>query len=315
MGISYQRFGTRIAQFRAFFQLHWNPALPLRGESMLTLVPYEEKHLCALARLPRGEGNPASLRRDLTDSARHGGAQVVVAMDDEPRGVAGWVSFGVETAGIVYGAPVLAGSEEAARLLLEHLVERARSLGARQLRVSRFPGEVAKEAALQDLGFVPLLDMISVERDSQGLPEVSMPESLSRVSFEDIDWERFAQAFNAGFAEVPNAPPVQAAVKREDWEELDREASQVWQDPSGRYVAWIGVRPDGHVDEVGIDEALRGRRIAVALYRLAGEVMAARGVTRLSALLASTNAATLRLHERLGFREAARRTVFALAIA
>ncbi|HNX30103.1 MAG TPA: GNAT family N-acetyltransferase [Holophaga sp.] len=282
---------------------------------MLSLVPYEEKHLEALARLFPASGDPASLWRDLNDSARGRGSQVVVAVDDAPRGVAGWVGLGVAAQGILYGAPVLAASEAAARLLLGHLAERARALGARQLRVSRFPGEAAKETALLDLGFAPLLDMIQVARASRGLPEVPVPAFLGRVPFEEIDWDRFARVFNTCFAGVPNAPPVDGAAKREAWEGLDREASQVWRDSPGRYAAWIGVCPDGHVDEVGVDESLRGRRIAAALYRLAGESAASRGVASLSALLASTNPATLRLHERLGFREAGRRTVFALAIA
>lgn len=282
---------------------------------MLMLAPFEEKSLPALALLQPEGAAPGSLCRELTDVARGGGRQVVVAVEDgRACGVAGWVCFGLEAEGILYGVPVLAGSPEAAGLLLGHLVERARTLGARQLRVSRCVGEDAKAAALAGLGFLPLLDMISMERPSGGLPEVPMPPSLSRVPFGAIDWPRFAAAFNTAFAEVPNSPPLSAALKRLEWEELDPEASQLWQDATGRYVAWIGVDPAGYVGEVGVDESLRGRGIALALYRIAGEVLVARGVSRLTTLLASTNTATLRLHEKLGFTESTRRTVFALEV-
>lgn len=280
---------------------------------MLTLVPFHERQLPFLVPLlPEGQ-DQASLRQDLKDFARGGGTQVVVVMDgDRVCGAAGWVAIGVAVEGIVYGGPVLAGSQEAARLLLEHLIGTARELGAHQLRVSRFPGEEAKGKAMEELGFLPLLDLITVARSSSGLPSAAMPEHLARVPLQAVHWSRFAQASNRVFEGVPNAPPVDAEQLRHEWEAMDPEASQLWQDEAGNYLAWIGVQPDGYVDAVGVETSLRGRGVAMALYRLAAETLAARAVLRLHALVASTNQATLRLHEKLGFRESTRRTVFTL---
>lgn len=281
---------------------------------MLTLAPYDANCLPFLHALRPAE--PDSLAHDLTDAARGFGSQVIVAMEDAvPCGVAGWVTFGVEAEGILYGVPVLARTEAAAKLLLCHVIEQARALGARQVRVSHFPGEDAKAEALSGLGFKPLLDMLSMERSSRDLPAVPLPSGLEQVPFEAIDWARFAALFNTVFAEVPNAPPLDAEAKRQEWAIMDREASSLWQDASGQYRAWIGVHPDGYVDEIGVDASLRGQNIAVALYRRVAEVLVPRGVSRLTTLLASTNLATLRLHEKLGFQEYSRRTVHALELA
>ena len=280
---------------------------------MLILTPFHEDQLRFLVPLlPKGQ-DQASLRQDLTDFARGGGTQVVVVMDgDRVGGAAGWVTFGVAAEGILYGGPVLAGSQEAARLLLEHLIGTARELGAQQLRVSLFPREEAKAKAMEELGFLALLDLITVARSSSGLPLAAMPERLVRVPFQAVDWSRFAKASNAVFEGVPNAPPVNAEQLRQEWEAMDPEASQLWQDEAGNYMAWSGVHPDGYVDAIGVEASLRGRGVGVALYHLAAETLAARAVPRLHALVASTNQATLRLHEKLGFREFTRRTVFTL---
>jgi L-amino acid N-acyltransferase YncA len=277
------------------------------------LIPYDANRLSAVADLLPEEQTLESLGRDLVDAARAQGRQVVMAQEEGVlTGVAGWVAFGVETEGIVYGAPVLARTEASAVRLLERLIHEAKALGARQLRVSLLPEQTAKARALAQTGFHPLLDMISVERPSHDLPPVPMPGDLREVPFEEVDWERFTQLFNTVFAEVPNAPPVDTATKREEWDAVDREASSIWIDAEGRYVAWIGVLPGGHIDDVGVDASLRGRSIAPALYARIGGILAAKGILRLEAMLASTNTATLRLHEKLGFREFARRTVFGL---
>lgn len=282
----------------------------------LTLIPYDARLLEPLKDLlPKGQ-DLGSLRRDLTDPARGHGRQVVLATRDGMAcGVAGWVALGVETAGIVYGSPVLAHTEAAARLLLERLVQEARNHGAHQLRVSLLPGEIPKGEALRCAGFRALLDMIDVERSSRDLPAAALPAGLRPVPRERVDWDRFAAVYNRVFAEVPNAPPLEAEDKRDEWEDLDPDASGIWEDGAGCYVAWIAVHRDGHVDEVGVEESLRGQGVAPALYHSAGAIMAAKGVPRLQAMLASTNTATLRLHEKLGFRETARRTVFALDLA
>ncbi|HWQ09954.1 MAG TPA: GNAT family N-acetyltransferase [Holophaga sp.] len=282
---------------------------------MLTLGPYDPVHLDALAALRPQGASPNALHHELTDLARGRGAQVRIAFDDgRPCGVAGWVTLGIGATGTMYGAPVLAGTEAAARALLACLVDVSSRLGARQLRVSCFPDEAPKADALRTLGFSPRLDLIGVARPSAGLPEASVPPFLRPIPIEQVDWDHFAEAFNTVFAEVPNAPPVGAEMRRQDWEAMDREASGVWLDEEGRYAAWIGVHPDGEVDEVGVLADLRGHGIARALYRAAGESLAARGAARLEALLASTNAATLALHAGLGFRECTRRTVFELAL-
>ncbi len=288
----------------------------METDRKIELIPFTEEPLGALEDLVPDGQTLETLRRDLRDSARGQGRQVVMALEDgKPAGLAGWVALGVETEGIVYGSPVLARTEASASALLDRLAKEARALGALQLRVSLLPGEPAKAAALDRAGFRALLDLITVERSIQGLPDAEMPGDLVRMPLEDVDWEAFTQAFNRIFAEVPNAPPVDAATKREEWEAVDREASSIWVDPEGGYRAWISALPDGHIEDVGVDETLRGRGIAGALYRLAGEALRTRGVAKLEAILASTNAATLRLHEKLGFRPRTQRTVFALDLA
>jgi ribosomal protein S18 acetylase RimI-like enzyme len=280
---------------------------------MVTLISYHEKLIPWLAPLQPSGSDLESLRRDLNDSARGHGTQVVVAVEAGlPCGAAGWVSYGIETQGILYGAPVLAGTEEVACALLGHLVERARALGAHQLRVGHFPGEDAKARALEKSGFLPLLDLIGMERSSNAMPEARMPAHLRRVPLAEVDWDLFASIFNKVFADVPNAPPADGSIKREEWQEMDREASHLWADDSSRYVAWIGVDPNGYVEEIGVEDSLRGQGLAGALYRITGQTLAARGVLRLHTLLASTNAATLKLHEKLGFKEFTRRTVYVL---
>lgn len=285
-------------------------------ERKIEITPFEVGPLRALEDLvPEGQAL-TTLARDLRDGARGGGRQAVIALEGgTPAGVAGWVALGVETEGIVYGSPVLARTEPSATALLDHLAMEARALGARQLRVSLLEREEPKATALARSGFRPLLDMISVERPSDGLPVAPLPPELRFVPVERMDWDRFAEVYNRVFAEVPNAPPVDGAAKREEWEHADREASGLWEDAWGHYVAWIAVHPDGDVDEVGVDASFRGRGVAPALYRRAGEAMARAGVPRLRALLASTNTATLRLHAKLGFQEYARRTVFARDLA
>lgn len=288
----------------------------METDRKIKIIPFDEEPLGALSDLVPDGQTLETLRRDLRDSARGHGRQVVIALEDgRPAGVAGWVALGVETAGIVYGSPVLARTEPSAAALLDRLATEARIIGARQLRVSLLQREEAKAAALARSGFQPLLDMISVERPSVGLPEVPLPTGLRFVPAERMDWDRFAEVYNRVFAEVPNAPPVGGAAKREEWEHADREASGLWEDASDRYVAWIAVHPDGDIDEVGVDASLRGRGVAPALYRRAGEAMARAGVPSLRAMLASTNTATLRLHEKLGFQEYARRTVLVLDLA
>lgn len=288
----------------------------METEREIELIPFDEEPLGALKDLVPDGQTLATLRRDLRDGARGHGRQAVIALEHgKPAGVAGWVALGVETEGIVYGSPVLARTEPSAMALLDRLAAEARALDAHQFRVTLLPKEEAKKIALGRSGFHPLLDMITVERPSTGLPEAALPPELTYVPAEHMDWGRFAEVYNRVFAEVPNAPPVDGASKREEWGHADREASGLWEDAAGRYVAWIAVHPDGDVDEVGVDASLRGRGVAPALYHRAGEAMARSGVPRLRAMLASTNTATLRLHAKLGFQESARRTVFALDLA
>lgn len=282
---------------------------------MLTLLPFDKGYLPTLyGLLPEG-AEPHSLSSDLTDTARGHGSQVVVAVEGgQALGVAGWVTFGVAATGILYGTPLLANEKGVAVELAEHLLERARSLGARQLRISCVSGEAEKARALRECGFEHLFDLISMEC-THALPQSDMPSFLHSVPFEAIDWEAFARCYNRNFSQVPNAPPVESAIKQEEWLGLDPEASSLWSDETGRYVAWIGVDGQGYVDEIGVDDGLRGRGIAAALYGRAGTVLAKRGVKRLHTLLASTNTATLRLHDKLGFTEFARRQVFGRDVA
>ena len=69
------------------------------------------------------------------------------------------------------------------------------------------------------------------------------------------------------------------------------------------------------MDAVGVRSGWRGRNVAAALYRIAAAKLAANGCGELRALVAGSNVASMRLHQKLGFSEAeARWTVYEITL-
>jgi ribosomal protein S18 acetylase RimI-like enzyme len=143
-----------------------------------------------------------------------------------------------------------------------------------------------------------------------------LPAGLAPVAFDRIDWPRAAALSADCFRDVPNSPAVSAEMLAADWAEADWSASRLLQDASGAYQAYLIVTPDAAVDAVGLAPGWRGQGLADALYAEAAAALHRRGVSRMHALVASSNRASMRLHQRLGFTEPQPRgAVWELALA
>jgi len=274
------------------------------------------QHAQAGPRDPRW--STAELRASLFDHARdHGRRVVVAARRGAVAGCAGWV----EAPPMCFGAPVVAGDDEAAAALVAHVVGRARELGA-TLRISATPGEEAKRRALLGAGMTPIFDFITVSRPVRRGDGHPWSRAGRRVRWAELDAAAFADVHNDTFAGVPNATPLTADEMRAQLDEalVDRDATAAWASADG-YLAFVQVERDadehgrfGTLAAIGVRAAARGHGLAAAivddvLARIAAEVSEAR------ALIASTNAASLALFASRGFTERCRRTVFELAAA
>lgn len=269
----------------------------------------------------QGSGRPRlDLQSVLTDGARGQGRQVVVAWQNgQPVGCLGWVSLGLAEDGRLYGAPLIAQHEAAAEALLASLAHTGQALGASHLRVSSWSGEAAKRQALLQRGYQPLFEWVNFARPTHTplpLGGQDVLRALTPVDWPAIDWPRAAQLSADCFRDVPNSPAVGPEVLAEDWAEADWDCSALLQDSQGRYAAYVIVSPEGAVDAVGVAPPWRGRGVADALYARACAALAAKGRGQATALVASSNTASMRLHQRLGFTEwQVRGTVWECALA
>lgn len=256
-----------------------------------------------------GGRSAMDLRAVLTDSARGGGTQAAFAWHGErPVGCVGWVALGIEEDGRLYGSPLVALDAEVARSLIDLLDGVGRSLGATHLRISKWEGEAGKAKALADAGFERLFEWVTFSRETGGqdAAQVSLPpppHALQAVPPDHIDWARAARLYAECFRDVPNAPRVGSDVLAAEWRGADWVSSRLLQDAEGCYVAFLIVQAEGQVDVAGVDAAWRGRGLADWLYTHALAHLALQHVPRMTALVASSNAASMRLHQRLGFTE------------
>jgi ribosomal protein S18 acetylase RimI-like enzyme len=285
----------------------------LREADLAALLALQHAFTGAGPRWSEGE-----LRGQLFDAARGHGARVVVAARGEAiAGAAGWV----EAAPALYGAPVLAGDDEAAAALVAHLVARARAIGATHLRVSATDADAPKRRALAAAGAAPIFDFVTVVRPIRPGDGALYAGGLRRVPHAELDVAAFTEVSNQTFAGVPNSPPASTDEIRGQLDATlcDRAATAAWSDGE-RYVGFVHVTRDtddrgrfATVDAIGVRAELRGRGVAAALL---DDVIArvAADCGELRALIASTNTASLALFAARGCVERSRRTVYELRL-
>ncbi|QNM96035.1 GNAT family N-acetyltransferase [Chitinimonas koreensis] len=256
------------------------------------------------------------LADELGDAARGHGAQVRVAWrGGEPVGCVGWVLIGVEQDGCAYGSPLHAADQAAAAALIDVVKDAARTAGARELRITARRAETAKHAALAAAGFGVAFEFVWFGLAAPLQGSVDLPEGLREVPIAAVDWPRLHACYAECFRGVPNAPVPELAQMREEWSTADWQAGRVLADAAGDYQAFSLIER-GEVDAVGVRLGWRGRGVADVLYRIADRSLASRGLPPLRALVAGSNAASLRFHRKLGFAEVAPRwTTYALALA
>ena len=247
------------------------------------------------------------LAQELQDAARgHGKNAALAWRGEQPVGCAGWVTLGIAEDGCAYGSPVFAADLEVAAVLIAFVRKKAMAAGARRLRISTRVGESAKLAGLRQAGFIPLFEFVNFARMLPFTGTMALPVGLHRVGAGAIDWGKLHQCHADTFSGVPNSPIPDEATLREQWEAADMRASPIVVDDAGEYQAFALVT-DSAVDAVGVLKKRRVKGLAATLYHLAAIELAAQGKTEMSALVAATNAASMRLHQKLGFTEAAPR--------
>jgi ribosomal protein S18 acetylase RimI-like enzyme len=259
-------------------------------------------------------------RAELGDSARgHGKNTLVARRGGELVGVAGWVEFAA-AAGEFYGAPLVAADIDTARMLIDRLVARARQVGAAWIRIGAWPMDAIKRGALQAAGFEHAFDIVDLALELESAPprppDIGPLRALGPDEIDEIDAERFAALYNECFADVPNAPAIDAELARESWESelLWHEGSQVLVDDKGEYRAFLTMRIGGDIEVIGVSESMRRRGLARAMLERAISLAFDHNVRKLSSMCASSNPASLGLHRALGFIEVARVQMWQLAL-
>jgi ribosomal protein S18 acetylase RimI-like enzyme len=283
------------------------------------------------AAAPERAWSEDSIRAHLFDRAHAGGAHVALAVDPDGAvaGVAGWIAFAVAR-GDFYGAPLVAPRPQAAGLLSARLVDEANRAGAAWIRIGIHPDQEAERAALLAAGFRRAFDFVTVTRPLGEADRAAVPgpppaglrpvfpagprQPLSSLSPAQapphtIDLAAHVELHNACFAEVPNAPPIDLELAREEWEResLEPTASLALVDQSGRERGFVQALSGGEVEAIGVDPAFRGRAIGRWLLDRALAALARSGAAFASARIASTNSASLALFAAAGFTAAAAR--------
>lgn len=221
------------------------------------------------------------------------------------EGVAGWVRG---ENGEFFGSPVFCASEGAARALVARVLEEAK--GAQWVRVSAFPEESFKRAALEGRGFRPLFEFVEFETAPRPGPAPSVPVGLREFPLREAGVAEFRELMNASFAGVDNSLPLSESDASEVLTSGDNDPalSLGWRDAAGRLLAFIVVDKFGYVDSIGVSPAAQGKGYGSLLYSRV--LTLAAGKERLFTTVSSRNAGSLALHKRLGIPEVERRVVF-----
>jgi ribosomal protein S18 acetylase RimI-like enzyme len=256
-----------------------------------------------------------TLAHDLQSPGRaHGQNVAMIWRAEQVAGCVAWVTLGIAEDGCAYGSPLIAADVEVATALIGIVSEEVRAAGAQRLRISVRAGENAKREGLQRAGFGALFEFVNFSHALPLAAAPGLPAGLHAVASDAIDWDKLHACYAETFAGVPNSPIPAVAALREEWLAANPQASLVLADASGEYQAFALV--DGcSVEGVGVRHGWRGRGLAEQLYQLAAAQLAAQGKTEIQALVAAGNAASMRLHQKLGFSEYAPRwTVYELRL-
>lgn len=289
------------------------------------LTPLNEAHLEAVITLQHSlmpakkYWTMAEARSTLMDTVHRGGQNVLLAWDTETeklQGVGAWIIGGN---GESFGAPLLVATDAAAAALLAAIEQEARIAKAAWLRVIALISEVPKARTLEARGFRRTFDFVEFEINPGGVAssgkDGGYPDGLMRVAGADVDFKKYIEVGNLSFAGIDNALPLTEDEARDIWKnECDLELSQVVADGAGRYVGFTVVTSKGYIDSVGVHPDCQGRGIARALYQAVMRAAAKRGIERLHTVVSSNNVQSLRLHEKMGFRESERRQVWELGL-
>lgn len=279
---------------------------------MIELRGLSTDDLPALLALQHATSTPpwsaAMLEAQLLDPARDRGKNVVVAVRDGTIvGVAGWVEADREQ----FGSPVVAADREAADALVGKLVARARDRQAASLRIGCTTREAAKREALGAAGFRVVLEFMTLA--IAAAPRNGRIE-LAHVALDSVEPDVVKLLHDETFAGVDNAPPISIDEARDLQHRAWPDASGVWLD-DGEPAAFVIAMRDGdavEIAEVGVRTRWRRRGLARALVDRTIDVAATRGLREVHALIASTNAASLALHQAAGLRERDRRAMYQL---
>jgi len=277
---------------------------PFREELLDSLLLFHNEMAPA-----RRQTSLANLREELTDSARGKGSHVRLAYDEKGllAGFAGWVRG---EGGEFFGAPFKARNADSAAMLLRHLLKEAE--GAVWMRLSAFPEEIAKMAALKNAGFTPLFEFVEFECCPAKTKPVSLPAGVEDQSVIEMDPAEFARLHNASFAGVDSSLPFSAEQAREILASplLHPGFSRLWRSRDGQAIAFSLGHKDGHIEAIGISPDSQGKGIGSRLYERILARAAMEGTMRIYSTVSSRNEGSMRLHRRLNIPEVERRTVW-----
>lgn len=295
--------------------MRWRPA---RRDDCAALAAVSRRSVRGRAPLSEPE-----LFDQLFDAARGHGAHTHVLTDEEdrPRAALGWVSAGEQ----LFLSPLIAEEQRDAAALLERGRAAALAAGAAWIRGSAGAGEAAQRALAaagyqRRFDFVDLASSVAALRSGPAAA-AAPPASFSAMPLLAADREALLELHNRSFAGVPSSPPL----SREDLDELCASprlvaaASHVLVDEHGAQAAFLLclTGPSAEVavvEAVGVASRFRRRGLAARAIHLAAAALPAAGFTELRALIASTNTASLQLHQALGFGEKHRRQVWQLSL-
>jgi ribosomal protein S18 acetylase RimI-like enzyme len=251
----------------------------------------------------------------LTSDALGGGAHARVA--ERGGAVVGVVAF-VRAAPWLYIWPLAADDEEAAGALLDAAVAAGRGPGIERARVSTRSGEPHKRAAIVARGLERSIDFLDMRRAPAPI-DAPVGRTAEPRRGAAIDRATTHELHDRTFSEIANTSPMTDAdfAALLDGPRAWPSATSAWHDADGRCVGFvIGLRHDDHgvVEAIGVDPAWRGKGLARAMLADLLAIATAEGVPEVRAIIASTNPASLALHERAGFVEHARKELWDLPL-